>query len=47
MSNLCLTEISLQVLIPVDEHTILKVQEEVSKITGIDIYGTKFRYLWY
>lgn len=40
-----LTEIILNVLIPVDEHYVMKVQEEVSKMTGIDILGIEFRYI--
>ncbi len=39
-----LTQISLNVLIPVDEHFVVKVQEEVSKMTGIDVYGIEFKY---
>ncbi len=40
-----LTGITLQVLMPVDEKTIMKVEKEVFKMTGIDVLGIEFRYI--
>ena len=39
-----LTKIVLNVVIPVDEHTCMKVVDEVSKITGIAVLGIGFEY---
>ena len=44
MLDRCLTKIIIHVLIPVDEHTIMKVKKELDKVEGIDACGYSFRY---
>ena len=44
MLDRCLTKIIIHVLIPVDEHTIMKVVKELDKVEGIDACGYSFRY---
>ena len=44
MADEFLTQVILNVLIPCKENTILKVQREVAKMTGLEVFGMEFKY---